>query len=69
MTWPRGREPFYVQSEERGVWHVEEPEDPEVMLCGEVISVEASVKVQKRWGKKPCLWCRRELELRRPSDG
>jgi hypothetical protein len=33
------------------------------------ISVDASVKVQRRVGKKPCLWCRRELELRRPSDG
>lgn len=69
MTWPRGREPFYVQENERGVWHVETPDDPETMLCKMTISVDASVKVQRRPGKKPCLWCQRELALRRPSDG
>lgn len=68
MTWPRDREPFFVQQEERGVWHVETPDDPEKMLCGITIDVEANVRISRRWGKKPCLWCKRELSLARPSE-
>jgi hypothetical protein len=58
-----GLDPFYVQENDRGPWHVETPGDPETMLCGLTISVDANAKVQKRWGLKPCLWCKRELEL------
>lgn len=68
MTWPRDREPFFIQQHDRGPWHVETPDDPEQMLCGIRVSVEDSVKIQKRWGLKPCLWCKRELELRLGSS-
>jgi hypothetical protein len=55
-------DPFFVQQYERGPWHVETVGDPETMLCGIHISVEANVKIQKRWGLKKCLWCARKLE-------
>jgi len=54
---------FYVQREPRAVWHVESDDDPEVMLCGEVISVELSnARVSHRVGLKPCLWCKKKLD-------
>lgn len=56
------RDRFYVQREPRAVWHVESDEDPELMLCGERISVDlATVRVQHRFGLKPCLWCSKSL--------
>jgi hypothetical protein len=56
-------DPFFVQESPRAVWHVETPDDPERMLCGTMISVDAvASKVQKRWGTKPCLWCKRILD-------
>lgn len=59
----KDHEPFFVQANPRSVWHVESEEDPETMLCGEFISVFASEsKVQKRFGTKPCLWCKRVLD-------
>ena len=59
----RDREPFFVQESPRSVWHVETPDDAETMLCGEVISVDApQSKVQRRWGTKPCLWCKKKLD-------
>lgn len=61
MSWPENPEPFYVQANPREVWHVETPDDPEEMLCGLMISVDVSVKIQRRSGKKPCLWCRKAL--------
>lgn len=61
MTFKR-REPFFVQETPRGLWHVETLDDPEEMLCGVVISVEGPfVKIQKRWGTKPCPWCEKLL--------
>jgi hypothetical protein len=55
-------EPFFVQEHPRAVWHVETPGDPERMLCGERISVDApQVRINKRWGTKPCLWCEKKL--------
>lgn len=63
MPWPINPEPFYVQEYDRGPWHVETPDNPERMLCGIEISVEStSAKVQKRFGVKPCLWCKHWLE-------
>jgi len=60
----KGRDPFFVQAEPRGVWHVETPEDPERMLCGVTISVDSQTAViSKSWGLKPCLWCKRGLQL------
>lgn len=57
------RDPFFVQAAPRGVWHVETEDDPEVMLCGERISVDStSARVQYRWGTKPCLWCKKILD-------
>lgn len=59
----RDTEPFFVQENPRGVWHVETPDDPERMLCGVIIPVDsASAKIQKRWGTKPCPWCSHLLE-------
>ena len=54
-------DPFFVQQYERGPWHVETVGDPEKMLCGITVSVDDNVKIQKRWGLKPCLWCKRLL--------
>ncbi len=54
-------DPFFVQEHPRGPWHVETQDDPEKMLCGISVSVDASVKVQRRWGVKRCLWCARLL--------
>lgn len=62
------REPFYVQEEARGPWHVETPDDPERMLCGLIIPVDANTKVGKKFGLKPCLWCRNILEKALSSD-
>lgn len=57
------RDPFFVQAEPRAVWHVESEADPEVMLCGERISVgSTTAKIQYRWGTKPCLWCKKILD-------
>ncbi len=53
---------FFIQQYERGPWHVETFGDPEKMLCGINVSVEDNVKIQRRWGLKPCLWCKRKLE-------
>jgi hypothetical protein len=62
MTFQRF-EPFFVQENPRAVWHVETIDDPELMLCGMRISVDAmQAKVQRRWGTKPCLWCKKRLE-------
>lgn len=59
----KDRRPFFVQETPRSVWHVESEDDPEVMLCGETISVDSTAsKVQGRWGTKPCLWCKRILD-------
>lgn len=59
----KDREPFWVQKNVRGVWHVETPDDPERMLCGEVIRVDdPHSKVQTRPGLKECPWCEHELE-------
>lgn len=58
------REPFFVQETPRGVWHVETPDDPEKMLCGLTIPVNSNEAViQRAWGLKPCLWCKRALDL------
>jgi hypothetical protein len=53
--------PFFVQSHPRGLWHVETPDDPETVLCGEKISTESDARIQHRWGTKPCPWCRKIL--------
>lgn len=63
----RKTDPFFVQEHERGPWHIEVPDDPEKMLCGITISVEASVKIQKRWGLKPCLWCLKKIRETDPD--
>ena len=55
-------DPFFVQQYERGPWHVETVGDPERMLCGISISVDDNVKIQRKWGLKPCLFCVHELE-------
>lgn len=63
MAWPVNPEPFFVQESDREMWHVETPDDPEEMLCGKKISVDLpSARVQKRFGVKPCPWCRHSLE-------
>jgi hypothetical protein len=58
----KDRDPFWVQVNLRGMWHIETIEDPENMLCGLEISVESDAKVQARPGLKPCLWCVHEYE-------
>lgn len=63
----RNREPFFVQEYERGPWHVETPDDPETMLCGITIGVDSSAKINRRFGLKPCLWCKKILEDARSS--
>lgn len=65
----RGHRLFYVQREPRSVWHVESSDDPELMLCGERISVDLdTVKVQIRPGPKFCLWCEEYLKRARSSS-
>lgn len=52
------RQFFFIQETPRGQWHVESDENCEVMLCGRVVSVDASfVKIQYRWGPKKCSDC------------
>lgn len=63
----RNREPFFVQEYDRGPWHVETPDNPERMLCGIEIGVDSSAKINKRFGLKPCLWCKKTLEDARSS--
>lgn len=63
----RNVEPFFVQENPRGVWHVETPDNPERMLCGARIPIKEGeegdqVKIQRRWGTKPCLWCKKILD-------
>lgn len=60
----KDRTPFFVQETPRGLWHVETPDDPDLMLCGMRIPVDGAAKIQHRWGTKPCPWCKNILDER-----
>lgn len=48
---------FFVQATSRAPWHVESDDDCERMLCGVVVPLESSARIQTRWGARKCPDC------------